>query len=438
MASIKPSSCSPVIKISGNDNEPSSAFHFDSDIVLPVNILPISDETRLRNQYNPIALFPFGTWRAIPSLVTVFENIALSVGSLTAAAAGLAVTIAVFLPLGFLKTLGSFILEGLEKLGVGLGSRVTGRRVDGPGRKTRRCVVITGASSGIGAALVEEYARLNTDMILIARDMDRLKYMAQRAERQGATAFVHCIDFFEPQGVLQMRKILHQVDRDFDGIDVALSCAGVTAHRHDIMGRVKPVGSEETEKLFADGTLPNETGEEWGATVAARILQVNVSANQTFILTAWALMKARRLADLNRGDKNPKIVIIASTAGWFFPANFSLYSASKAYLYALGQSLHCLSAPYGIEVTTVCPGFIESGLTLTMQKAGATVPRALFGHPRTLAAQIRQAEDRGDKMVLYPLAQACALYACRAVNPLLETLGMWVGATTGVAAWVYT
>lgn len=241
-----------------------------------------------------------------------------------------------------------------------------------------------------------------------------------------------------------MRQLLKDVDRELSGIDIVISCTGVTAHRQDVLGRKDP-DMDNTDGLapeIAATVLPMETGEQWGATTAARMLRVNVEATQAFVLTAWELMKARRLnltsAKSGDGVYNPKIVLLASAAAFFYPANFSLYSAGKAYLYTLGQSLQTLSAPYGIQVTTICPGFIESGMTITMVEDGSPIPISVFGDPRKLASRIRAGEERNDRVVFYPLVQVLPLFGCRGLNPLLEVLGQWVGLATGSAAWTPT
>jgi NAD(P)-dependent dehydrogenase (short-subunit alcohol dehydrogenase family) len=168
------------------------------------------------------------------------------------------------------------------------------------------------------------------------------------------------------------------------------------------------------------------------------MLHVNVAANQEVILRSWELMKARRLGGKSRAQPSPKIIVLSSSTAFFTPASFALYAASKAYLYSLARSLQIASAPYGIGVITVTPGFMETGLTATMSDAGATFPRAILGDPRKLARKIRRCEERDELVVFYPVSQVWSLYALRGLNPLLETFGMWAGAATGVAAWFFS
>jgi NAD(P)-dependent dehydrogenase (short-subunit alcohol dehydrogenase family) len=262
-----------------------------------------------------------------------------------------------------------------------------------------------------------------------------------RAKRRGATASIHSIDLFEPANTVRLHRLLQEVDTQAGGIDIAISCASVTGHRIDVLDKnVEHIPPLDTPGQ-ADGSprdeLPDQ-GDVWGATTASRMLQVNVAANQEFILRCWELMKARRQRGNFRARPRPKIIVLSSSTAFFTPATFALYAASKAYLYSLAQSLQIASVPYGIGVITVTPGFMRTGMTATMSAAGATYPTAILGDPWKLASKIRRSEERDESVVFYPELQACSLFALRGLNPLLETFGMWAGAATGVATWFFS
>lgn len=279
---------------------------------------------------------------------------------------------------------------------------------------------------------MREYASADAHLVLIARDLERLNHLKHDAESVGATVSVHSLEFFEGASSLnRLRSLLHEIDSEYKGIDVAICCIGVTGHRGDVIGREDASKAHDARNIATESlrsVVPTETGLEWGATAAERIVQVNISAFQTFTLTCWALMRARRLQ--NPSAPSPSIVLLGSSAAFFFPANFVLYSASKSYIYSLGQALRVLSMPYGIRVTTVCPGFIESGMTHTMLQTGSTTPVAVLGNPEKLSKRVKKAEEANEGVVFYPFSQAGVLFAARALNPLLETLGMWVGSAT--------
>jgi short-subunit dehydrogenase len=278
-----------------------------------------------------------------------------------------------------------------------------------------------------------EYAAPHTHLVLIARDLRRLHEVAARVQSKGATVAVHSLDLFDPASQAKLQHLLQEVDTTAGCIDVAISCASVTGHRSDVLGlslaHIPPVAA-------ADADAP-QGSEYWGATTASRMLQVNVAACQEFILRSWELMKARRL-QLQGGRPKPKIIVLSSSTAFYTPATFALYAAAKAYLYSLTRSLQVASAPYGIGVVAVTPGFMETGLTENMIRSGATCPRAILGDPRKLARKIKRSEERDELLIVYPVTQVWALFSARALNPLLETLALWVGATTGVASWFFS
>ncbi|KAK4195483.1 hypothetical protein QBC40DRAFT_316022 [Triangularia verruculosa] len=285
-------------------------------------------------------------------------------------------------------------------------------------------------SSGIGAALALEYATQNTHLVLIARDEARLKAIASRAKAKGSTASTHSIDSFEPENLAQLYKLRGR--RQGRGY----------RHRHCMRHRNSDVLGQSLKHVAAGANSVHSNGESsedgalWGAATTPRMLQVNVAANQEFILRSWELMKAR---EQSNQTLSLKLIVLSSSTAFFTPATFALYAASKAYLYSLTRSLRIASVPYGNEVITVMPGFMETGMTATMQMAGATTPEAILGDPRKLAAKIKRVEESGGQdVVFYPASQVWALWSLQGLNPLLETFALWLAAATGVAGWFFS
>lgn len=415
-----------------------------SKLIVPQDISPISAELIKNNRYRSFAIFPFKTWRSIPSLSTALLNISLSTTTLVTSALSLAASVTIILPIGLIKTIINPI--------VGFISWAAAR--NNPATARRRCVVITGASSGIGAALALEYASVpNTHLVLIARDVPRLKLVAEQAETQAenVTTSIHSVDFLDPvQSVRSVRSLLTKLDSEFDGIDVAAAAAGVTGHREGVLlppgsssveGYIPPLHSHHDhahQGTDASISSPPSTSSPL-ATLGSRVLQVNITGNQAFLLHAYDLMKARRSSG-GASHYSPSIIVLASLASFFTPANFIFYGASKTYLYTLARALSVAGAEHGINVIPVTPGFINTAMTANMAAAGCSVPLGLMGDVKKLARRVRKHEESGEKggPVMYPLWQDLSLYGWRAAAPVLELFGWWGGAALGMAGWTWS
>ncbi|XP_031247696.1 11-beta-hydroxysteroid dehydrogenase 1B-like [Pistacia vera] len=187
-----------------------------------------------------------------------------------------------------------------------------------------KVVLITGASSGIGEHLAYEYARKGACLALIARRELRLREVASQAELIGSpTAIVI------PGDVTKVEDCKHFVEatvKHFGRLDHLVTNAGVA-----------PVC------MFED--YPDITR-------AAPAMDIN------FWGSAYSAYFAIPLLKQSKG----KIIAIASAAGWLPVPRMTFYSASKAAVIALYETLR---VEYGddIGITIVTPGVIESEMT---------------------------------------------------------------------------
>lgn len=187
-------------------------------------------------------------------------------------------------------------------------------------------IFITGASSGIGEALAMHYAARGATMGLVARRADLLERLRYRiAKHTAGVAEVYAADVTDPVA-------LRDAARDFiaqHGLpDVVIACAGVSisidAEREDSLAAFNQV--------FATNTFGTLT------------------TFQPFI----SAMKLR-----GRG----RLVSIASVAGVRGLPGASVYSASKAAVIAFCESLRIELRGTGVEVVTLCPGYVRTGMT---------------------------------------------------------------------------
>ncbi len=187
-----------------------------------------------------------------------------------------------------------------------------------------KSVLITGASSGIGAFLARELVRRGARVGLLARRAGRLRELAEELEEAGGRAAWAPADVTDEEGLIQA---LHTLDAELGGTDMVIANAGY--------------GGPEAPSKHKPGA-------------AAALYNVNVLGMLRVI--DWALP---RFLEAGRGH----IVGMSSVASFFgLPQNAS-YCGSKAAMRVHLQSLRGTLKPYGISVTTICPGFVKSELT---------------------------------------------------------------------------
>ncbi len=183
-------------------------------------------------------------------------------------------------------------------------------------------VFITGASSGLGAALARHYAEAGHTLGLVARRADRLQALAASLPGQHHVYVVDVCD----------RQALHAAARDFIEqvmqVDIVVACAGISA-----------------------GTLTEEL-DDFG--VFNSIFQTNVMSTVSSFEPFIHGMIARRAGAL---------VGIASVAGVRGLPGAGAYSASKAAVAAYCESLRLELKPQGVAVVTIAPGYVRTEMT---------------------------------------------------------------------------
>jgi short-subunit dehydrogenase len=183
-----------------------------------------------------------------------------------------------------------------------------------------QAVFITGASSGIGAALAREFAREGGDVALVARRRDRLEAVAAEIAAIGRrTVVVPC-----------------DVTRDGD-LERAAAAARAALGKLDVV--VANAGFGVT------GALETLSLDDY-----RRQFETNVfGVLRTVFATLEDLRKSRG-----------RLVLIGSVSGHVGVPGSSAYSMSKFAVHGLAASLAHELAPYGIAVTLISPGFVES------------------------------------------------------------------------------
>ena len=182
--------------------------------------------------------------------------------------------------------------------------------------KTLPTVLVTGASSGIGALYAQRFAQRGHNLVLVARDKARLEALAVRLREEHAVAVeVLQADLTHPDDLTRIETRL----RDDAEIGILINNAGI-AH---------------------SGAFTQQSA---GAITA--LITLNVVA-----LTRLAAAVAPRFAQSGAGS----IVNIGSVVGLAPEFGMTVYGASKAFVLFLSQGLNLELAPQGVYVQAVLP-----------------------------------------------------------------------------------
>ncbi|WP_036172676.1 SDR family oxidoreductase [Massilia sp. 9096] len=194
-----------------------------------------------------------------------------------------------------------------------------------PGRPLR--VFITGASSGIGAALARAYAARGATLGLVGRREQALHELA--AELTSARPGRHRLYALDVLDHAALARAAHDFIDANGGIDVVIASAGIS---HGTLTE-RPEDLPLFESVFA----------------------TNVTATIATFAPFIEAMKA--------GTGARRLVAIGSVAGVRGMKGAGAYCASKAAVHSYAESLRLEMNPHGIRVVTIAPGYIDTPMT---------------------------------------------------------------------------
>jgi uncharacterized protein len=182
--------------------------------------------------------------------------------------------------------------------------------------------LITGASTGIGKRLAEEFARMGDNLVLVARSKEKLETLARELRRAcGVEIHVCCQDISEPGAASEVFSFCEERGL---AIDKLVNCAGFS-----IAGNFECMD----EEAFVQMAMVN--------------------------MVAVALL-TRRFLPVMLSRRRGAVVNIASLAGFQGVPGMACYSASKAFVVNLTEALSIELQGTGVRVFAVCPGFIDN------------------------------------------------------------------------------
>lgn len=204
-----------------------------------------------------------------------------------------------------------------------------------------KVALVTGASSGIGAASARQLARLGLGVVLVARRADRLEMLANEIRRDGGEAWVIVADLSDEHERL---RVLRETAEIAGPVDVLVNNAGL-------------------------GWYGYSSDMPWA--LALQMIQVNLTAVTHLSLLALRDMKARG---------SGHIINIGSVAGSLPEQGIALYGATKSFLDSFTTALYRELHGSKLHVSVVRPGLVrtEFGDLAANQPAGFRIPGERF------------------------------------------------------------
>jgi NADP-dependent 3-hydroxy acid dehydrogenase YdfG len=179
-------------------------------------------------------------------------------------------------------------------------------------------MLITGASSGIGAATARAVAARGARVALVARSRDKLEQLAAEI---GPNACAIAADVTRAEDIERMRQVVME---RFRTLDIVFANAG----------------------MFVRGEPLTGDPEQW-----ARAIDVNVTGLLRTLRATLPLLVAR---------KSGHVLITASVAGKRWIEGQTVYCATKRAVYGIAEGLRLEMLPHNVKVTVVSPGWVAN------------------------------------------------------------------------------
>src|SRR5271157_1323661 len=192
-------------------------------------------------------------------------------------------------------------------------------RINGSKQLSRTTALVTGASSGIGAAFAYRLAASGHDLVLVGRRQQRLEALSYEIRQHNSVAVeVMVADLAEEKGIEQVERCI----ADLPILDLLINNAGFGATGN-----------------FTDSDLQHQLD----------MIQVHVLAPVRFTHAALPGMIARR---------HGGIINVASLAAFLLAPGNVTYSSTKDYLVTFSEVLAMELKGTGVRVQALCPGFV--------------------------------------------------------------------------------
>jgi NADP-dependent 3-hydroxy acid dehydrogenase YdfG len=234
-----------------------------------------------------------------------------------------------------------------------------------------KVVVITGASSGLGAAATRHLASLGATVVLGARRVDRIQALAKELIARGSQALAVETDVTQFD---QVQRLVDTAVQTYGRIDVIINNAG----------------------LMPQSPLDRRKIEDWNRTI-----DVNIKGVLYGIGAVLPNMQKQR---------SGHIINVSSVAGHKVRAGGVVYAATKHAVRVISEGLREEVKPYDIRTTVISPGAVDTELTDSitepdvaenMKKFYAQVALPADSFARAVAFAISQPAEVDINEILY-------------------------------------
>lgn len=206
---------------------------------------------------------------------------------------------------------------------------------------TKKIALITGASAGIGAACAHKLAEDGYDLILCARREERLELLSKEIQNTHQNKILQII--LDVQNQAEVKEKLGKLPEEWKNIDVLINNAGLS-----------------------QGLDPIHEGDfgDWD-----RMIDTNIKG---------LLYVTKTLVPTMVQNKKGHIINLGSIAAKEVYPNGNVYCATKHAVDALSKSMRIDLLPYGIKVTGIHPGMVETEFSIVRFKGDVNRAKSVY------------------------------------------------------------
>ncbi|MFM2395287.1 MAG: hypothetical protein RLZZ546_3270 [Bacteroidota bacterium] len=206
-----------------------------------------------------------------------------------------------------------------------------------------KTIIITGASRGIGKATAELFANHNANLILLARDLDKLENLKEQLQNEKNKIICFKCDVSKE---IEVKDVFTELRGQKINVDVLVNNAGIM---------------KDAMLAMANEELMHE------------IYNVNVFGS---------MFMAQQTSKFMLKYRKGSIINMSSIVGTNGNKGQTVYASSKAAIIGFTRSLSKELAPFGIRVNAIAPGFIETDMTAGMDPVFYEKNKTMIGMGR--------------------------------------------------------